>query len=101
MLNSIMKKPKSVRVLCEVHCNWTDVPPRYRLYVNGELFTERSYIWTDFYLEEAIHISALPGHYKIDYQLLDTATASLKIKNARVEQGPGIMHPKLMLEITP
>jgi len=39
-------------------CEWHKVPPAYRLYLNDELLTERTYIWKaghrdpcDFYLE--------------------------------------------------
>lgn len=86
-------------MLCDVHCEWSGDPPRYRLFVNNELFTERTWIWKDFYLEEAIAIEAPPGDYQLEYRLLGNETATIKIKNARVDSGSAIMHKKLRLEI--
>jgi hypothetical protein len=93
-------KTRSVRVLCDVHCEWDDVPPKYRLFVNGELFAERTWIWKDFYLEEAIHIDALPGMYQIQYEVLNN-DASIRVKNPRIDHGTAVMHKHLRLEILP
>jgi hypothetical protein len=90
---------KYVRVLCDVHCNWVENPPRYRVFVNDELFTERTWIWQDFYLEEALQIEAPPGEYHIMFQLIDNSGAELKVKNARIDEGPAVMHKHLRLEI--
>jgi hypothetical protein len=80
-----------VTVLVDLRCTWSGTPPRYRCYVNDELFTERTWTWTDCCLEEMIPIHAEPGQYRIRHQLLDTANAQLKIKNFRVEKGPAVM----------
>ena len=61
--------------------------PRYRLYVNNELFTERTYIWGGTqYLRENIQILAPPGEYKIILQKLDKGR--LHIRNTRADHGP-------------
>jgi hypothetical protein len=60
---------QSVQFEYEVHCDWTGTPPVYRLYVNDELFTERTYIWNNKYLEEVVSIEALPGDYVVRYEL--------------------------------
>ena len=43
------------------------------------------------YLEEMLQISAVPGRYTIRYELVDgyNNNAGLKIRNMRVEHGPG------------
>jgi hypothetical protein len=43
------------------------------------------------YLEEMLQINAAPGKYIIRYELVDgyNNNASLKIRNMRVEHGPG------------
>ena len=46
--------------------------PVYRLYVNDELMTERSWRWTDCYLVEELQISAEPGTYTLRYELVDS-----------------------------
>ena len=46
-----------VMAVCDVYVKWKQGdPPRYRCYVNDELFTERSWIWREQYLEEYIPI---------------------------------------------
>jgi hypothetical protein len=77
---------------CNIHMKWKGgPPPRYRCYVNNELFTERTWIWTDKYLEEMIQIQAPPGHYEIRYELLDPDQASIKVRDLRVVEGPAII----------
>jgi hypothetical protein len=77
-----------VLALTDVYCKWKGEPPRYRCYVNGELFAERTWIWTGHYLEEQLQILAKPGEYNIHYELVDTENAKLKISNFRITQGP-------------
>ena len=61
--------------------------PRYRIYVNNELFTERTYIWKGTqYLRENLQINAEPGVYKIELEKIDPA--KLKMRNIRVDLGP-------------
>jgi len=77
-----------VRVLADVHCDCApDQRPIYRLYVNDELFTERTWIWQNVYLEEVIPILAEPGDYVIRYELVPGTTAGLNIQNLRVAEG--------------
>lgn len=78
-----------VRVLNDVYCDWEGLPPDYRVYVNDELFAERTFIWTDCYLEELLQIEAAPGEYTIRHELVQPCLAQLKIKNPRVDYGPG------------
>lgn len=80
---------KYVRILCDVDCDWEGLPPNYRVYVNDELFTERTWIWTNEYLEEAIQIEAEPGEYDISYELVPPHLATIKVSNMRVDEGPG------------
>jgi hypothetical protein len=79
-------EPVFVRVLADVYCTWSDVPPVYRLWVNDELFAERTWIWQDQYLVEAVQISAPPGEYTLTWQLLPGTAAELTVKNLRAEQ---------------
>ena len=98
MLNMFMKK-RFVKVQCEVYCQgWTE-PPVYRAFVNDELFAERTWVWENAYLEEAFQIQAPPGKYKIRYELIDNNNAELRLKNGRVEFGPGVLHKHDVLEI--
>ena len=78
-----------VRLLADVNCEWEGLSPNYRAYVNDELFAERTWIWTDCYLEECFQIEAEPGEYHIRYELVAPHLATLTVKNLRVDYGPG------------
>ena len=77
-----------IKVLFDVHCDWQGPAPDYRIYVNDELFTERTYNFTDAYLEEMLQIEAPEGNYKIQCEIVPPAFAHLRIENMRVEHGP-------------
>lgn len=88
-----------VKVVFDVHCRWDGTPPRYRCYVEDELFAERTWDWQGVYLEEAFQIQAPPGKYKIRYELLDPEHAELRLKNPRIEAGSAVLHKHDILEI--
>ena len=80
---------KFVRVLADVNCDWEGLSPTYRAYVNDELFAERTWRWTDCYLEEEFQIEANPGEYRIRYELVPPHLAQLTVTNMRVISGSG------------
>lgn len=81
-----------VKVLCDVHCRWEGLPPTYRLYVNDELFAERTWIWDDtYYLEECLQIQGPPGEYDITHELVEPHLAQITVDNFRVELGQGVI----------
>jgi hypothetical protein len=82
-----------VIAVCDVRCQWSEPapPPRYRCYINNELFTERTWIWTNEYLEESIQISAPPGKYRVRYELVDAEDAEILVSNLRVDHGPAMI----------
>ena len=88
-----------VIVECDVHCKWTGPHPRYRCYVNDELFTERTWIWDSVYLEEMLQIQAPPGKYQVKFELVDPKHASLTVKNVRIKTGPAVITPKGEVQI--
>ena len=85
-----------IRVLCDVDCDWSGAEPVYRVYVDDELFAERTWRWQDSYLEEMIQIEAEPGEYVISYELVDSPGATLRVKNMRVDYGPGTINGTLL-----
>ena len=78
-----------IRLLCDVNCDWEGLSPTYRAYVNDELFAERTWRWTDCYLEEEFQIEADPGEYRIRYELVPPHLAQLTVTNMRVISGSG------------
>lgn len=87
---------KFVRVLADVDCEWEGLSPSYRVYVNDELFAERTWIWTDSYLEEMFQIEATPGDYQFRWELVVPHLAQLTVTNLRVEQGPATIESNLL-----
>jgi hypothetical protein len=85
-----------VRLLADVHCEWEGLSPIYRAYVNDELFAERTWTWTDSYLEECFQIEAEPGEYVIRYELVAPCLAQLTVQNIRVDYGPGTVHNNIL-----
>ena len=90
---------KFVRVLADVYCDWEGLPPTYRVYVNDELFTERTWTWTDCYLEELLQIEAPAGKYQIRYELVPPHLAQLRVENMRVDLGPANIKGDSLLRI--
>ena len=73
----------SAAVICDVTAKVLDHPFRYRVYVNNELFAERSWIWQGVYLEEMLPISAPTGVYPIRFETVDDAHGRIKVRNYR------------------
>jgi hypothetical protein len=90
---------KFVRVLADVHCSWEGLNPIYRVYVNDELFTERTWRWDDAYLEEMLQIEAEPGKYNLRWELVPPHLAQLTVRNVRVDFGPGNIKNNNLLRI--
>lgn len=81
-----------VRVVCNVYCRYEGLPPIYRVYVDDELFTERTWVWDeDFYLREEIQIQAEPGDYSIRYELVPPNLAELLVTLPVVEYGSAVI----------
>lgn len=91
-------KPQFVLLLCDVSCKWGDEPISYRVFVDDELFAERTFIWRDEYLEENLQILAPPGQYRVTFVNLNPERGTMRVKNCRVEKGHAREH-KGVLEI--
>ena len=85
-----------VQVLADVDCEWEGLSPVYRLYVDDELFAERTWRWTDCYLEEIMQIEAEPGEYPIRFELVPPHLAQLQVTNIRVGYGPGTIENNVL-----
>jgi hypothetical protein len=91
---------KFVRVLADVDCKWEGLDPIYRVYVNDELFAERTWRWSAAYLEELLQIEAEPGEYTLRWELVPPHLAELTVQNVRVEFGPGHVQNNTLLRIS-
>ena len=75
----------SAAVICDVTAKVHVQPFRYRVYVNNELFTERTWIWQGVYLEEMLPISAPAGVYAIRFETVDPENGRIKVRNHRTD----------------
>lgn len=75
-----------VKILFDIDCVWADHAPSYRVYVNDELFSERTFIWHEQYLTEILQVEAEPGNYCIRIESLDDR--NFIVTNRQIEHGP-------------
>jgi hypothetical protein len=78
---------QSVVVRADVSVAWQGEPPNYRVYVGNEMFTERTWIWKEQYLEEMLVVNAPPGKYNLRWELVPPAQGTIEVKNVRIEHG--------------
>lgn len=78
---------KFVSVVADIYCDWEGNPPNYRVWVENELFGERTYIWKDEYLEELVQIFAEPGKYTLRWELVPPFTGKIHAKNLQIKDG--------------
>ena len=78
---------RSVVVRADVSVDWQGDPPRVRIYVGKELFTERTWVWREQYLEEMLVVNAPPGKYNLRWELVPPSQGTIEVKNIRIEHG--------------
>ena len=77
-----------VKIRFDVHCTWEAFPPQYRVFVNDELFAERTFIWDEkHYIKEMLQIEARPGIYSFRIEELEPKTGNFTVTNPVVELG--------------
>ena len=78
----------AVQMLIDVHHKHIgrNHDPRYRLYINDELFSERHYRFeSDMYLTEQLFVTKKEGTYKIKIESI--SGFSFKLRNLRCKCG--------------
>jgi hypothetical protein len=78
---------QSVVVCADVTVTWQGAPPNYRVYVGNEMFTERTWIWQEQYLEEMLVVNAPPGKYNLRWELVPPSQGKIEVTNIRIEHG--------------
>ena len=89
-----------VKVLIDIHCEWAGIAPSYRVFVNDELFSERTFIWRDQYLTEMLQISAEPGEYCVRVEAVQPIGGKFRVRNHSIEHGPARWIDEKTLEIS-
>ncbi len=92
---------KFVKINFDLHCDWKRVPPNYRVYVNHELFAERTYIWGGTqYIKEMLQLNAPPGKYTVRVDNLGDPDCVFKLRGMTVETGSAQVLDSKTFEIT-
>ena len=92
-------KNQFVLAAFDLNCTWKKISPVYRVFVNGELFSERQWRWRDHYLTEILQISAPAGQYTVEIKPVGDIVIDLKVTNHRVDVGPARWNNANQLEI--
>ena len=60
-------KSRLVELSVDVLCKWGPYSPSYRLYVDNNLLTERTYVWNneEAYIKENIVVNIDPGEHTL------------------------------------
>ena len=88
-----------VQIMADVHCRWEGLNPIYRLYVNDELFTERTWTWDNCYLEETVPMEVEPGDYYLRWELVPPHLAHIEVTNMRATYGNVTVMPGNIVRI--
>lgn len=76
-----------VNVQFDVLCHWGDKEPVYRVYIDDELLTERTFIWPGFrnYVREMALVNLLPGKHNIRIENLTPERGTFVMENVTVD----------------
>lgn len=77
-----------MRIEFDLDCEWEGLPPVYRIYVNDEMFVERTWSWVNCYLTESLQVRAEPGMYRVRVKHVGPDLANFVISNRKIAHGP-------------
>ena len=77
------------KITADVHASWTDSYPSYRVYVDGDLLTERDFIWKghEILIREHIVVDLAPGQHNLHIEQI-TPHGTIRVKNITVNDVP-------------
>lgn len=81
---------KEVEITCDVYCRWTASPPAYRVYVDNDLLTERTYVWdiSEQFVRENIIVNIEPGAHSLRIEPVNPEVTSFSIRNITINKQP-------------
>jgi hypothetical protein len=77
-------------ITVDVYASWSDVAPRYRVYVDNDLLTERDFIWgsRDIYIRENIIVHLEAGQHSLRVDHVNNSNGSIRTENVTVNGAP-------------
>ena len=80
---------KEVSITVDIYCDWAwaVTPPVYRLYVNDDLLTERTYIWNnrEQFIKEHILVNLCPGLHTLTIETVNDPCFKFAKRNITVD----------------
>ena len=73
----------------DVYSSWHKQPPAYRVYVDNELMTERTFLAQEYeFYREQVFVMLEPGTHSFEFEKLPTKSNEdkLSIKNFKINQ---------------
>ena len=79
------------KITVDIYAHWSDKPPRYRVYVNSDLLTERDFVWsgTDQYIRENILVNLTPGVHSLRVEQVSNS-GTIEAKNITFNGTPSL-----------
>ena len=76
-------------ITVDVYARQGDQPPRYRIYVDNNLLTERDFVWPghEIYIKENILVNLEPGQHNLTVEQINSF-GSIQAKNVTVNGAP-------------
>ena len=85
----------------DLYCEWSGTPPVYRVWLDDQLFTERTWCWNDVYLENLLQINSPTAKYTLRVEKVGDSDAKFTVKRHRIERGPARWAKNNKLVIAP
>jgi hypothetical protein len=78
---------QDLRIEVDVLCEWQTEPQSYRLYINNDLYTERTYIWRNpnQWVREMLVAELAPGEHIIKIQPVNSQFHGFKLANFAID----------------
>jgi hypothetical protein len=77
---------KECSITVNVYASWSAIAPRYRVYVDNELLTERDFIWpgNELFIQENILVNLEPGTHTVTVEQI-SKQGHIRAKNVIVD----------------
>lgn len=81
---------REVVISVDVYCQWVTTPFAYRLYIDEDLLTERTYIWnnTEQYIVEQIVVNLEPGIHSLKVEHVGSQINKFRTNNFKINNKP-------------
>ncbi len=81
---------REVSISVDLYCKWEVTPPVYRLYVDDELLTERTYIWNNAeqFVREHVIVNLEPGTHTLRVESVNLKFTNFAKRNFLINQKP-------------